>query len=508
MSFWWERHPRLVDSAVVGFWALLVGGSLLLTLMAQRQDVDRVAYDRARVLFDVIETTRLWNARHGGLYAPVSDHTPPNPYLVDAQRDVMIGGVPYTRINPSYMTRQISEIVRARQGVWFTITSLKPLNPGNAPDPWEAQALQRLEAGERDILELTREPSGERFRFIAPLHVREECMDCHAIQNYKVGDVRGGLSVSLPAETVFADFAMHRAQMIGLHGVAFVLLAGGTLIFLSHLRRNWSLLAAAKAEQEAMVVRRTAELQTANLALKRSNEELESFAYAISHDLQEPLRMVSGYGGILKRRYGETLDAEGTEFIDYMVDGAGRMRGMINDLLAYSRVDQQALDARPVALASACDKALGNLGAAIEDAGAEVSVDLAGIKVLGDASQIARLLQNLIGNAIKYAHPDRPPRIAVTATARDDGLAAVAVGDNGLGIPPEARERVFRLFQRLRQNDSPGTGMGLALARRIVERHGGSIEVEDSTPGVGTVMRFTLPLAPAVAQKEHAEEGA
>ncbi len=500
MNLWWERHPRLVDAMALGFWAVLIGGSLLLALGVLRHEVDRVAYERARVLFDVVETTRLWNARHGGLYAPVTENTPPNPYLIDAKRDVMIDGVPFTKVNPAYMTRQISEMVRAQRGVWFAITSLRPLNPGNKPDPWEAAALERFEAGETEILEMTEEDDGPRFRYMAALHVKQECLQCHAVQNYALGDVRGGLSVSLPAKTVFDDFAVQQAQMIGLHGVAFLLLGGGSLAFLGRVRRNWAELAAAKAAQEAMVAERTAELRAANEALKHSNAELETFAYAISHDLQEPLRMVGGYAGILKRRYDGQLDADGQEFLGYMTDGATRMRGMIDDLLAYSRVDRQALDPRPVSLEEVCSGALANLGALIDDTSATITTDLGGLRVLGDGSQIARVVQNLVANAIKYAHPDRAPCVAITARTVAAGVVEVAVADNGLGIPVEARDRVFGIFQRLRQNASPGSGMGLALSRRIVERHGGRIWV-DAPDGVvdgadGSVFRFTLPAAP------------
>lgn len=500
MNSWWERHPRAVDALAVLFWAALIGGSLLLSLLELRQEVERVAYERSRVLFNVVETTRLWNASHGRVYAPVTEKTPPNPYLESPDRDVEIGGVAFTMVNPAYMTRQISELVQSQQEFWFKITSLRPLNPGNAPDSWEHDILQRFETGQREALDLVTDDAGERrFRYMAALVVEPACISCHAAQGYQVGDVRGGLSVSLPATSVFNDFDVQRRQSLFLHGAAFVLLSLGTLAFLHRARRNWEALRAAKTEQEAMVAARTAELRAANQALEASNTELETFAYAVSHDLQEPLRMVSGYAGILRRRYDNTLDAEGQEYLDFMTDGAGRMRAMINDLLAYSRVDRQGRAPVPAPLNAVIDAALGNLHMALEEAGAEVSVQGTDIAVLGDGSQLARLFQNLVSNAIKYAHPDRPPRITITAH-RDGATVVVRVGDNGMGIPVADRDRVFGLFQRLRRNQAEGTGMGLSLARRIVQAHGGTLTIDDpgsGDPGQGTVFRLTLPAAGA-----------
>lgn len=502
VTVWWERHPRLVDAMAVLFWILLVGASLAFSLRMLEQQAERVAWERARMLFDVVETTRLWNARHGGLYAPAGPDTEPNPYLDDPQRDVHIGGVLYTKINPAYMTRQLSELVQGRQGVTFSITSLTPINPANRPDAWEVGALKRFENGEGEILELVGGPTDGQFRFMAPLVTEEPCLQCHRKQDYQLGDIRGGISVSMPAVQVFDEFAVQRRQLLVLHGVMFMLLTGGTLMFLARVRRNWTMLAAAKAEQEAKVTQRTTELREVNEALKRSNTELETFAYAISHDLQEPLRMVGSYAGVIQRRYGNVLDAEGREFLGYLTGGAERMRGMINDLLAYSRVDRQALEAQPVELQTVADAALGNLAAAVRETGAVVHVDLHGRSVLGDASQLLRLLQNLLGNALKYAHPERAPIITMTAEPAGPGMLRVTVADNGLGVPAEARERVFGIFQRLNRNASPGTGMGLALCRRIVERHGGRIWVENAEGG-GAAFRFTLPQA----EEEEARNG-
>jgi PAS domain S-box-containing protein len=223
--------------------------------------------------------------------------------------------------------------------------------------------------------------------------------------------------------------------------------------------------------------------------LKRSNAELEQFAYVASHDLQEPLRMVSNYTQLLARRYKGRLDADANDFIGYAVEGASRMQQLINDLLEFSRVESRGRELAPVAMASVVERTLLNLGQTLSEAGAQVVYD--GLpEVLGDENQLVELLQNLIANAIKF-HGEDAPRIEVSAEL-SDGYWTFAVGDNGIGIDPAYKERIFVIFQRLHaRSEYPGTGIGLAVCKRIVERHGGRIWVE-STAGAGATFLFTL----------------
>jgi PAS domain S-box-containing protein len=231
-------------------------------------------------------------------------------------------------------------------------------------------------------------------------------------------------------------------------------------------------------------------LHEAHEELKRSNAELEQFAYVASHDLQEPLRMVSSYTQLLVRRYGDKLDADAKEFMGYIVDGASRMKQLIEDLLAYSRVGTRGKDFKAVPAEPALKRALGNLRTAIEQAGAAVTFDpLPTIEA--DEGQLAQLFQNLIGNALKFRSAS-VPRVHV-ACLEKPAEWEFGVSDNGIGIEPQYFERIFMVFQRLHNHtEYPGTGIGLAICKKVVERHGGRIWVE-SRPGEGTSFRFTLP---------------
>jgi|GEM_PF-3633934 len=225
--------------------------------------------------------------------------------------------------------------------------------------------------------------------------------------------------------------------------------------------------------------------------LQRSNSELSHFAYVASHDLQEPLRMVASYLELLRRRYQGKLDAEADEFIGYAVDGAARMKGLINALLAYARVSNVKLALQPVDLGVTAQAATKMLAGKIAESGAEITFGFLP-SLEADPSMMDRLFTNLIENAIKY-RSDAPPKVALSSRAAGSSWE-ISVTDNGIGIPAEFREKVFEIFARLHGRDKyEGTGIGLTACRRIVERHGGRIWIAD-TPGGGTTFVFTLPM--------------
>ncbi|QKW26048.1 CHASE3 domain-containing protein [Streptomyces seoulensis] len=234
--------------------------------------------------------------------------------------------------------------------------------------------------------------------------------------------------------------------------------------------------------------------------LKRSNAELEQFAYVASHDLQEPLRKVSSFTQLLQRRYGGQLDDRADQYIAFAVDGANRMQVLINDLLAFSRVGRVHNDHQRVALEEVFARSVDNLSVAIEESGAEITHDPLP-EVVGDTTQLSMLWQNLLSNAVKFRSPERPPRIRVSAVREGDNWR-FAVADNGIGIAPEFQEKVFILFQRLHTKDAyPGTGIGLAMCKKVVEFHGGTIGI-DPGHAPGTRIVFTLPAADAPAAPE------
>jgi len=240
------------------------------------------------------------------------------------------------------------------------------------------------------------------------------------------------------------------------------------------------------------------------IELRRSNAELEQFAYVASHDLQEPLRKVASFCQLLQRRYADGLDERANQYIAFAVDGATRMQTLINDLLAFSRVGRLHTESTAVDLDDVVKTVQSGLSLAIEDAGAQLTHDPLPA-VTGDRTQLEMLFHNLLGNAIKFRAPDQPPRIHVEAV-RDGERWRLAVADNGIGIDPEYAPKVFTIFQRLHTRDAyPGNGIGLALCKKIVEFHGGTIAIDpDRTPG--TRVTFDLPAVNNPAAHEPAKQ--
>jgi signal transduction histidine kinase len=232
------------------------------------------------------------------------------------------------------------------------------------------------------------------------------------------------------------------------------------------------------------------QLDARNRALERSNASLADFAYVASHDLQEPLRTVMSYSQLVRQRYSDRLDEDGVEFLRFMSEAAKRMQALIDDLLAYSRVDSASAPRKLVSARDEFEGAVQNLAALIAESGATVEADPLP-SVMAHPGHLAIVFQNLISNALKYHAPERPPVIHAGAVRRE-GRWLFSVADNGIGIEPRYHERIFKMFQRLHGRDEyEGTGIGLALVKRIVELNGGSIWVE-STPGRGSTFTFAL----------------
>jgi len=261
-----------------------------------------------------------------------------------------------------------------------------------------------------------------------------------------------------------------------------------TLIDVTERLQAQALLERARDDLEVRVVERTQ-------ALERSNEDLQQFAYAASHDLSEPLRMVSSFTTLLLEEKGPQLDADAREYLRFAHDGAMRMQALLQDLLAYSRVNTTPIEPEAVPLGGCLQEVLDNLQVAIGEARATLHVPEALPSVRASRHQMVQLLQNLIGNGIKFAHPERAPEVRITAERHDDRVL-LTVSDNGIGFDPDFAERIFTVFKRLHPNHRyPGTGIGLAICRRIAQRNGGSIRAV-GRPDEGATFHVDLPAAP------------
>jgi light-regulated signal transduction histidine kinase (bacteriophytochrome) len=288
-------------------------------------------------------------------------------------------------------------------------------------------------------------------------------------------------------------------ELVGFDGPLLAVLAGSCLDIGGTLVR--CLIATdltTRKQVERELAERAAALQAANRELGRSNDELEQLAYVASHDLSEPLRAISGPLTLLATRYRGKLDEEAEEFIGFAVDGCRRLQAMIDDLLVFSRVGRVERPFEAIDLNETLDHVLAVLGPSLHDAGATVRVEPLPM-VFGEATQMMQLFQNLIANAVKFVRPGVAPEVSVGAERRG-GEWWFSVTDNGIGIRAQDRARIFGMFKRLhRREEYAGTGIGLALGKKIVEHHGGRIGVDDNPDGPGSRFWFTLPTAEALA---------
>lgn len=244
----------------------------------------------------------------------------------------------------------------------------------------------------------------------------------------------------------------------------------------------------------AALARAVAQLERQNRELTRSNEELDSFAYVASHDLAQPLQVAYGYLEMLREDYSATLDPTAKEWLAAAVSSLERMRRLVRDILQYSRSGSTSAAREPVDLEEVIADVVEALDLALEEADAHIEMgDLP--TVLGDAGQLGQVIQNLIGNAVKFRRADEAPLVRITAEPAQPGEVAICVADNGIGVSEQHRDRVFEMFQRGDARDVAGTGLGLAICRKIIARHGGTITLDARVDGPGTVVRFTLPTA-------------
>lgn len=477
------RANRWLTAIVLCAWTLLIAASLSWNLYNGHQQNRELAANEARANFNKDMAFRLWATKHGGVYVPVDTRTPPNPNLSHIpERDIETpSGLKLTLMNPAYMLRQMMTEFGELYGVRGRITSFLYLNPVNAPDEWESSALRAFEEGADEVFEFTDYEGQPYLRLIRPMMVETGCLKCHGNQGYTVGDVRGGVGVSVPMGPYLAIQRKRNAVQLGSHGFIWVV-GMAAIAIVAHRSRA------------RMIERRqiNVALEAKSRELEAANEELQQFAFAVAHDLQEPLRIVVTHTQVIERRHKEMLDKEANLSIGYAVEAAKAMRAKVVDIQAYLRAMKEVRPFLPVDTGALVANVLEELKGKIVDENAAVRV--ASLPTItADAEYLGRVFHHLIANAIEYHMPGRPPEVSVAAE-EGRGEWIFSVRDNGIGIDPVYHDRIFGVFKRLHtQEEFQGTGMGLTISKKIVERHGGRLWLE-SEPGKGSIFSFTIPM--------------
>jgi signal transduction histidine kinase/CheY-like chemotaxis protein len=465
-----------------------------------------IARSYARAYHEKDVLYRRWNASHGGVYSPVTETNQPNPYLVAKERELTTpSGRVLTLINPAYMTRQVHELAASQTGNKARITSLTPLNPRNMPDDWEADALRAFEDGEQEVC-TTADIDGRSYvRLMRPLLVEQGCLKCHAQQGYKLGDVRGGISVAVPADAIWGEHDYQAATVLVGYGILWVLGAVGLIVGGRRLGR----LEAASVENENS-------LHAAMQAAQAANRAKSEFLANMSHEIRTPMTAIMGYAELLRDSAARADDAA---VADIIRRNGEHLLGILNDILDLSKIEAGRLSSERAACSP--EALVANVVSLMRVRADEKKLPLE-VRYVGpipehihtDTLRLRQVLLNLVGNAIKFTEAGSV-HVLVQLVSPEDGRTGAAklqfqVVDTGIGMPPEHVAVLFRPFVQADaalNRQFGGAGLGLAISKRLAEMLGGEIAVE-SRPGKGSTFTLTVDPGPleSVPMIEHPGE--
>jgi signal transduction histidine kinase len=486
-------------------WAL-VSAALFQARVADihRQAID-VATEGARNIFRMVVLTRAWNAEHGGVYVPVTPTVQPNPYLDHPRRDVRTAdGLALTLINPAYMTRLIAELAKADSGVEFHLTSLKPIRPQNQADAWEQAALSAFESGTREVVEVVPDQHGDALRYMAPLRVEEACLPCHRQQGYRVGDIRGGISVTQHYEPVKAASSIAIRQAAFSHAGVFVAVGLVALALLELLRRRWFELAGNVRTLEGARGELTRQL-VINERLATLGRQADGFTRNVAEPLAVVMGAVSQHEGTAQRLEGllirdEVDEAEVRKDLAELQESDQLALSSLERALRLTQsfrrtaVDRVSEQSRIFSLRQVIEDALATSAAERARLPIEVVVDCpSDLWLQGIPALIDQILTTLTDNAVTHAFEQgrRAGRITISAT-RERQLLHLSFADDGVGIDAGRRARIFEPFDAA--VGKPGSrGLGLFICHHIVTvRLSGSISC-DSSPQAGCRFDIRFP---------------
>jgi len=509
----WSTDGR--TAVAFALWSLMLAGSLTWSLHQEGHFVMTSATVAAHANINKDMSFRRWATSHGGVYVPPSGHTPPNPYLKVADRDVVTtSGITLTLMNPAYILRELQHDFGDEYGTRSRITSSKPLNPANAPDPWQIKALTGFERGDKEFIEAQKIGDAPYLRLMLPFVVEEGCLKCHAHQGYQLGDIRGGIDTSISLAPYLAT-ARERSNWLALSHLAIWLigLMGLRVSCRSErqleFERERSAAALREAEKqysnhlEGLVEQRTEELVYTRNQAEAANRAKSVFLANMSHEIRTPMNAVLGFSQLLER--DPSLSPSAKDKVATIMKSGEHLLSIINDILEMSRIEAGRIEARPQAidLHELLDDLAAMLRLRAEEKGLTFTQERAAgcpHYILSDLGKVRQVLINLLGNAIKFTVKGS---IVLRATGVGADRVAIEVADTGIGIAAKEMERLFSPFERTLSGEqaASGTGLGLAISREYAHLLGGEISVT-STAGAGSCFRFEFSAPPTALRPE------
>lgn len=489
---------RYTATAVI-LWIMIIGGLLAWDIHNENKQANELAIKEARTIFNKDLAFRTWTASHGGVYVPPDERTPPNPYLSHIpERDITTtNGMDLTLMNPAYVLLQVMGDYEDLYGVKGHITSLNLLNPINAPDEWESNALLAFEQDATEITEASNIDDALYMRYMQPLIAEEACLKCHGDQNYEVGDIRGGVSVAVPMAKYLAMASEDKNSQILTHGIIFFLGLGGIGLISTRSKQHITErdrveneLRKSKRSIEKKVKQRTAELTQLNIEMAAANKEMEAFSYSVSHDLRAPLRSIDGFSQALMEDYPDKLDEKGRDYLQRVRSATQRMGILIDDMLDLSRITRVEMTREKINLSAIAKSIASGLQLAEPERKVTFVIEPE-LTTTGDEHLLCILLENIIGNAWKFTAKHQEARIEM-GKLKIENKETFFIRDDGAGFDMNYVHKLFGIFQRLhKQEEFSGNGIGLVTVERIVKRHGGKLWAESKVEE-GATFYFTL----------------
>ncbi len=462
-------------------WIVIIFISLGWNMIQEKEKIMESARVQARTAYEKDLLFRRWNANHGGLYAPVTDKTAPNPYLKDiTERDISTpSGKPLTMINPAYMMRQVYELAKEGYSVQGHITSLKPIRPMNTPDPWERGMLKSFEQGMTEANSIEMVEGKEYMRLMFPLVTEKSCLKCHEKQGYKEGDIRGGISVSVPMEPLWTSLHKYNLNLVLAHILLLLLGTGGIAFAAARLSRS---------ERQLKQARDTAE---------HASRAKSDFLANMSHELRTPLNSMIGFSDVMLNGMAGELTETQKGYMKDIKESSNELYALIENILSVSSMDFNKMELifSSVEIDRLIEESLQEIKKSTKKKKMEFIVVKAGsnVRVDADKDKLSKVLEHLIENGVDFT-PDSGT-ITVKVKKEKDHVE-ISVEDTGKGIASEDIPELFKPFHQLEdvlKKRHGGAGIGLYFCKRIIEEHGGRIWVE-SDFGKGSRFTFTIPL--------------
>lgn len=464
---------------VLFIWTLFIIASFIWNYKALKNQIEGVALNKSRAFFQYNVSTRAWNSGHGGVYVPVTETTKPNPYLEDSLRDIVsTEGLQLTKINPAYMTRQIAEINNKEYYIQFRITSLNPIRPKNKADEWETASLKKFEEGATEVFEKVGSNPNSRYKYMGPFYVISDCLKCHAKQGYKVGDIRGGISVTFSTNPLDKVFLSQLYPLCFIHAIVLIL---GMLGIVLYQRKTQTYLN---------------RIHEKNIQLKKSNATKEKMFSIISHDLNSPFNIIQGYTDILSTQYDDYEDSQRKQLISEIDKSAKSSYNLLQDLLTWTTNQDEELEPKKIRIDifQLIEDAIGPYkpSAILKSIETEIQCPKDTLVEL-DRDMIKTVLGNLYNNAIKFT-PNKG-NIQVVVKIQEFKFQCSII-DNGVGMSEEQQDKLFNPQHKISTqgtNYESGTGFGLLICKEIIDKHDGRLWV-NSTINKGSEFSFEIPI--------------